>query len=56
MTGGQGRGRLLEEFKDTRIYWELKGEAVDRILWKSFLGRVVHLADYVMMRSEQISV
>ena len=56
MTGGRGRGRLLEEFKDTRMYWKLKGEAVDHILLRSCLGRAVHLADYVMMRSEQISL
>ena len=29
MTGGRGRERLLEEFKDTIIHWKLKVEAVD---------------------------
>jgi hypothetical protein len=56
VTGGRGRGRLLEEFKDTKIYWELKGEAVDLVLLRSCLGRAVHLEEYVVMGSEQISL
>jgi hypothetical protein len=57
VTGGRGRLRqLLDDFKETRIYWKLKAEAVDRILWRSCLGRAVHLADYMLMTSEQISV
>ena len=59
MTGGRGRGRFkqqLDDFKETRICWKLKADTVDRILWRSCLGRAVHLANYMLMRSEQISV
>jgi len=33
------RKQLLDDFKETRGYWELKQETLDRALWKTRLGR-----------------
>ena len=39
-TRRQGRRckRLLDDLKETRIYWELKEEALDRTLWRTRFG------------------
>jgi hypothetical protein len=41
VTGRWGRRRkqLLDDFKETRGYWKLKGEALDRTLWGTRFGR-----------------
>jgi hypothetical protein len=41
MTGRRGRRRnqLLDDLKEKRRYWELKEEALDRILWRNRFGR-----------------
>jgi hypothetical protein len=41
MTGRQGRRRkqLLDDIKETRRYWKLKEEALDRTLWRTRFGR-----------------
>jgi hypothetical protein len=33
------RKKLLDDCKETRGYWKLKENALDRILWKARLGR-----------------
>ena len=40
MRGGQGRRRkqLLDDVKEKRGYWQLKEEALDRILWRTGNG------------------
>jgi hypothetical protein len=40
VTGRQGRRRkrLLDAIKETKGYWELKTEALDRILWRIYFG------------------
>jgi hypothetical protein len=37
MTGRRGRRRkqLLDDLKETRRYWKLKEEALDRTLWRT---------------------
>jgi hypothetical protein len=39
--GRQGirRKQLLDDLKQTRGYWKLKQEALDRNVWKTRLGR-----------------
>jgi hypothetical protein len=41
MTGRWGRRRkqLLDEVKEKRRYWELKREAPDRTLWRTYFGK-----------------
>ena len=41
MTGKQGRRRkqTLGDLKETRRYWKLKEEALDRTLWRNRFGR-----------------
>jgi hypothetical protein len=41
MTGRRGRRRkqLLDDLKEKRRYWKLKGEALDRTLWRTLYGR-----------------
>jgi hypothetical protein len=41
VTGRQGRRRkqLLDDLKEKRIYWKLKEEALDRILWRTRFER-----------------
>jgi hypothetical protein len=41
MTGRRGRRRrqLLDDLKEKRRYWKLKGEALDRTLWRTRFGR-----------------
>jgi hypothetical protein len=41
VTGRQGRRRkqLLDDLKETRGYWKLRDEALDRILWRTRLGK-----------------
>jgi hypothetical protein len=41
VTGRQGRRRkqLLDDLKETRGYWKLKEEALDRTLWRTRFGR-----------------
>ena len=41
VVGRQGirRKQLLEDLKETREYWKLKEEAVDRTLWRTRFGR-----------------
>jgi hypothetical protein len=36
---GRRRQELLDEFKETRGYWKLKEEAVDRTVWRTGFGR-----------------
>jgi hypothetical protein len=36
---GRIRKQLLDDLKDKRRYWKLKGEAVDRTLWITRFGR-----------------
>jgi hypothetical protein len=36
---GIRRKQLLDDFKDKSSYWNLKGEALDRILWRTRFGR-----------------
>jgi hypothetical protein len=43
MKEGRGRGRrrrkqLLDVFKETRLYWKLKEEELDRPLWRTRSG------------------
>jgi hypothetical protein len=42
ITGRRGRRRkqLLDDLKEKRRYWKLKGEALDRTLWRTRFGRV----------------
>jgi len=41
VTGRRGRKRkqLLDDHKEKRAYWKLKGEALDRTLWRIRFGR-----------------
>jgi hypothetical protein len=41
MTGRRGRRRkqLLDILKETRGYWKLEEEALDRTLWRTRFGR-----------------
>jgi hypothetical protein len=41
MTGRQGRRskQLLDDIKEKRRYWKLKGEALDGTLWRTRFGR-----------------
>jgi hypothetical protein len=41
VTGRRGRRckRLLDDLKETRGYWKLKEEALDRALWRPCFGR-----------------
>jgi hypothetical protein len=51
MMGRRGRRRkqLLDELKETRGYWKLKEEALDRTLWRTRFGRRYGpKTDYVM--------
>jgi hypothetical protein len=34
-----GRGRLLDDLKDKRVYWKLKEKRLDRTLWRTRYGR-----------------
>jgi len=36
---GRRRKQLLDDLKAMRDYWKFKGEALDRILWKTRIGR-----------------
>jgi hypothetical protein len=36
---GRGRKQLLDDLKETRRYWNLKEEAVDRTLWRTRFER-----------------
>jgi hypothetical protein len=36
---GKGRKQLLDDLKATREYWNLKGDALDRSLWRTCFGR-----------------
>ena len=40
VTGSQGirRKQLLDDLKETRVYWKLKDEAVDYTLWRTRFG------------------
>jgi hypothetical protein len=52
MTGRRGRrsDQILDDLKETRGYWKLKEEALDRTTWRTRFGRgfgfVVRLRDY----------
>ena len=41
VTGRQGRRlkQIVDDFKETRGYWKLKGEALDRTVWRTGFGR-----------------
>jgi len=41
VTGKRGRRdkQLLDDLKEKRGYWKLKGEAINRTLWKTHSGR-----------------
>ena len=41
MTGRRGikRKKLLDDPKDSRVYCELKEEALDRTVWRNCFGR-----------------
>jgi hypothetical protein len=41
VTGGRGiRGKqLLDDIKETRGFWKLKEEALDRTVWRTGFGR-----------------
>jgi hypothetical protein len=36
---GRRRKQLLDDLKEARIYWKLKGEAQDRTVWRTQFGR-----------------
>jgi hypothetical protein len=36
---GRRRKQLLDDHKETRVYWKLKEEALDRTLWRTRFGR-----------------
>jgi hypothetical protein len=36
---GRRRKQLLDDVKETKIYWKLKKEALCRTLWRTRLGR-----------------
>jgi hypothetical protein len=50
MTGRRGRRRkqLLDDLKETRGYWALKEEALDRTLWRTRFGRHYGPTEYRM--------
>jgi hypothetical protein len=57
--GRQGRRRkqLLDDFKETRGYWKLKGEAIGRSLWRTRCGRVcVPVVRWTTGMNELVSV
>jgi hypothetical protein len=37
--GGRRRKQLLDDLMETRGYWKLKEEALDRTLWRTRFGR-----------------
>jgi len=37
---GRRRKHILDKLKETREYWKLKKEALDRTLWRTRFGRV----------------
>jgi hypothetical protein len=41
MTGRRGRRckQLLDDFKETIVYWKLKEEALDGTMWRTRFGR-----------------
>jgi len=40
MTGRSGiRRKLLDDVKEMRRHWKLKGEALDRVLWRTRFRR-----------------
>ena len=41
VTGRRGRRskKLLDDLKEKRVYWKLKEEALDRIVWRTRFGR-----------------
>ena len=41
MTGRRGRRRkqIMDDLKDTRVYWKLKAETLRRPLWRRPVGR-----------------
>jgi hypothetical protein len=41
VTGRQGRRlkQIVDDFKETRGYWKLKEEALDRTVWRTGFGR-----------------
>ena len=41
MTGIRGRRpkQLLDDLKETRVYWKLKDKALDLTLWRTRFGR-----------------
>jgi hypothetical protein len=43
---GRRRKRLLDDFKETRGYWQLKEEALDRTLWRTRFGTGYGLVVY----------
>ena len=36
---GRRRNQLLDNLKERREYWKLKGEALDRTVWRTRFGR-----------------
>jgi len=36
---GRRRKQLLDDLEETREYWKLKAEALDRTVWRSRFGR-----------------
>jgi len=54
MTGRQGRRgkQLLAGLKETRVYWELKDEALDRTVWRTRFGRGCGLVVRQTLRNE----
>jgi hypothetical protein len=51
VTGRRGRRRkkLLDNLKETREYWKLKEEAIDRTLWRTRFARGVELQAYATL-------
>jgi hypothetical protein len=37
---GRRRKKLLVDLKETRSYWKLKEDALDRTLWRTGFGKV----------------
>jgi hypothetical protein len=48
VTGTRGRRlkQILDDLKETRGYWKLKEDIVDRILWRTRFGRGCGPADW----------
>jgi hypothetical protein len=42
---GSGRGKLLDDLKEGRVYSHLKEEALDRNMWRAGFGPVVRQTD-----------